>query len=42
MEATMSPRRLCPPKPWPEDRARRKRCGIPGAVHDRTRHELSR
>jgi SRSO17 transposase len=34
--------RLDLPKAWAKDRARRKRCGIPKAVRDRTRHELAR
>src|SRR5690348_15663190 len=33
--------RLYLPKSWARDRARRKRCGIPGAVRHRTRHELA-
>jgi SRSO17 transposase len=33
--------RLSLPKAWAQDRARRKRCGIPKAVRDRTRQELA-
>lgn len=33
--------RLYLPKGWAQDRARRKRCGIPKAVRDRTRRELA-
>jgi SRSO17 transposase len=33
--------RLYLPKSWARDRARRKRCGIPGSVRYRTRHELA-
>jgi SRSO17 transposase len=33
--------RLYLPKAWAQDRARRKRCGIPKAVRYRTRHELA-
>ena len=33
--------RLYLPKGWAQDRARRKRCGIPKAVRYRTRHELA-
>ena len=33
--------RLYLPKGWAQDRARRKRCGVPKAVRYRTRHELA-
>jgi SRSO17 transposase len=33
--------RLDLPKAWAQDRARRKRCGIPKSVRYRTRHELA-
>ena len=33
--------RLYLPKAWADDRARRKRCGIPKTVRCRTRHELA-
>jgi SRSO17 transposase len=33
--------RLYLPKAWAQDRARRKRCGIPKSVRYRTRHELA-
>ena len=33
--------RLYLPKEWAQDRERRKRCGVPRAIRDRTRHQLA-